>query len=223
MSKTAAAYYYCPHCGQKNMITVWTSLNGLLNPEAKQKLLDGTLFFQTCKTCGKVELVNYTMLYHDMQHNAMIYYMHDRINEDALRMFIEAKSKMDEQFPGYQIKMRIVTDQNVLREKAIIFNQGQDDRVVELMKLIYLFDMGILSPDDIHHKNYGRILVFVRNGHYIAEYSKDGKTSHVEFSNEFYDMVQEDYKEELEDFGDDYMEVDLTWAHMLITDEKLQG
>jgi len=80
------------------------------------------------------------MLYHDMQHNAIIYYMHDGIKENASKMFVETKRKMEKQFLDYQIKMRIVIDLNVLWEKAIIFDQGQDDCMIELMKLIYLFE-----------------------------------------------------------------------------------
>ena len=40
--------------------------------------------------------------------------------------------------PGY--RKRIVTNQNALREKAIIFENELDDRVVELIKLLYLLN-----------------------------------------------------------------------------------
>lgn len=47
--------------------------------------------------------------------------------------------------PGY--RKRIVTNQNALREKAIIFENELDDRVVELIKLLYLLDVQDKFPE----------------------------------------------------------------------------
>ena len=49
--------------------------------------------------------------------------------------------------PGY--RKRIVTNQNALREKAIIFENELDDRVVELIKLLYLL---VLAPPRLVRK-----------------------------------------------------------------------
>ena len=40
----------CPECGQEQDFIVWHSLNGDLDPEAKQRLLDGTLFTSNAAT-----------------------------------------------------------------------------------------------------------------------------------------------------------------------------
>ena len=55
----------CPECGKENEFIVWQSLNGDLDPEAKQKLLDGTLFQFKCSGCGYESNVSYPTLYHD--------------------------------------------------------------------------------------------------------------------------------------------------------------
>lgn len=93
--------------------------------------------------------------------------------------------------------------------------------MIELMKLIFLFDIGALSPDELEHKDFGRVFVFFLDGRYIAEYTKNEQIRHVEFDNAFYNEVQEECKEKLAAVGDDCMEIDLTWAHMFISNDKL--
>lgn len=58
----------CPKCGHEQEFLVWQSLNGDINPEAKQQLIDGTLFHFECEKCGDKSNVDYSMLYHDMTH-----------------------------------------------------------------------------------------------------------------------------------------------------------
>lgn len=74
-----------PKCGHTQDYILWQSLNGDLNPEAKQELLNGTLFRFNCKNCGYESNVDYTILYHDMMHNAMVYY----VDEDSVEQTIE--------------------------------------------------------------------------------------------------------------------------------------
>lgn len=65
----------CPECGHTQDFIIWQTLNGDLDSEAKQQLLDGTLFRFECDKCGHKSNVNYGILYHDMRHQAMIYYV----------------------------------------------------------------------------------------------------------------------------------------------------
>ena len=71
----------CPECGHTQDFIIWQTLNGDLDPEAKQQLLDGTLFRFECNKCGHKSNVDYGILYHDMMHQAMIYY----VDENSVR------------------------------------------------------------------------------------------------------------------------------------------
>ncbi len=47
--------------------------------------------------------------------------------------------------PDY--RLRLVTDENALREKIILFDNGLDDRVMEILKLVYLMDVMQQRPE----------------------------------------------------------------------------
>ncbi len=145
MSRRYTETAICPRCGKKSEYTAWSSLNGTLDPEAKQKLLDGTLFIVECPSCGQRIQVYYPILYHDMEHAAMVYFVDESCVEDTKAMFAETKKMVDPTLP--KIRNRIVTDQNALREKAIIFENELDDRVIELLKQAYLALASEKYPD----------------------------------------------------------------------------
>jgi hypothetical protein len=62
---------------------VWDSLNSDLDPDAKQKLLDGTLFQYKCEKCGHEASVAYDILYHDMKNNTMVYLVEHSVVEET--------------------------------------------------------------------------------------------------------------------------------------------
>ena len=63
-------------------------------------------------------------------------------------------------------RKRRVTNQNALREKAIIFENELDDRVVELIKLLYLFDVQDIFPE----VNIVEAYFLVLEGKYIIQF-----------------------------------------------------
>ena len=56
----------CSKCGKESGFTAWRSLNTVLNPDEKIKVLNGELFRFTCPDCGYKAFVNYPHLYHAM-------------------------------------------------------------------------------------------------------------------------------------------------------------
>ncbi|MBE6733308.1 MAG: hypothetical protein E7561_04845 [Ruminococcaceae bacterium] len=126
----------CPSCGYKENINVWQSLNTEMNPTEKKSLLEGTLLNFTCPKCGTSNNLCYPLLYHEMNDGIMIYLSPTPNDiEEAKKTFALQKNflKNDEKYT-----YRIVRSANVLREKAIIFENGLDDRVVEVLKLVYV-------------------------------------------------------------------------------------
>jgi hypothetical protein len=57
----------CPDCQEKQMTTVWSSINVQVNPEAKQELLKGQVNVLFCRTCGNHAIIATALLYHDME------------------------------------------------------------------------------------------------------------------------------------------------------------
>lgn len=65
--------FKCPKCGKEFEITVYESINTSLNPELREKVLDGSIFNFKCPHCGEVHNLPYPFLYHDMKNQTMIY------------------------------------------------------------------------------------------------------------------------------------------------------
>lgn len=195
----------CPECGQKQDFIVWHSLNGDLDPEAKQRLLDGTLFHFKCDNCGHRSNVNYGMLYHDMTNQVMVYFVDEDSVEETLETMNDTEGKIGIPMPEY--RKRIVTDQNALREKAIIFDQKLDDRVIEIIKLIYYSNASKQVPD----ANIDAVYFLVADDKYILQFIGD-KTLSAEVPVEMYEKIKSDFAERLENAGDKEALVDMHWA-----------
>ena len=135
MSMVYSETIKCPKCGHEKQVSVWRSLNGDIDPQAKQQLMDGSLFWHKCDGCGWQMDLFYPVLYHDMQNNAMVYCVAEQDIEEAKKVFASAEDMVEDKIPGY--RNRVVSDHNALREKAIIFDAGMDDRVIELVKIVY--------------------------------------------------------------------------------------
>ena len=97
----------------------------------------------------EISNVNYGMLYHDMTNRVMVHYVQEEAIDATINTIHEVEEKMNDidkrLRDGY--RTRIVTSQNSLREKALIFKCGLDDRVVELGKLFLIAHAGQQHPD----------------------------------------------------------------------------
>ncbi len=193
----------CPACGNAQDFIVWHSLNGDLNPEAKQQLMDGTLFRFKCSKCGYKSIVNYNTLYHDMTHQAMVYYVGSV--KQALEAIADAEKMMSIAMHGY--RKRIVTNQNSLREKAIIFEHGLDDRVIEIIKLTYLANISMQFPD----AKIKEVYFVVTDGKYILEFIGDSPMS-AEIPANMYDRIKNEFADRLEASENEEFVVNTEWA-----------
>lgn len=140
-----------------------------------------------------------------MMHQAMVYYVDEDSVEQTLETMVDAENKMGFEMPGYC--KRIVTDQNALREKAIIFKHGLDDRVVEIIKLVYYANASKQFPD----ANITAVYFLVADDKYILEFIGDKQLS-VEIPSSVYDGIQTDFAERLKEAGDKEAIINIGWA-----------
>ena len=131
------------------------------------------------------------------------------VDEDSVEQAIEsmygAEGKMGIEMPGY--RKRVVTDQNALREKAIIFENELDDRVIEIIKLIYLANASKQFPEN----NIKEVYFLVADGKYILEFIGDRPLS-AEVSTSMYDSIKTDFAERLEAAGNREPIINISWA-----------
>ena len=133
MSKHHIEKVTCPSCHHEGEFEVWDSINTVLDPEMKEKVLNQSIFLYTCPNCGETFRLNYPTLYHQMEDLVMIYLVPESEVEKTYEMFYGENALAD--FRTEKYLTRIVTSANQLIEKIQIFDAGKDDRVMELVKL----------------------------------------------------------------------------------------
>ena len=225
MSKHHLEQIECTHCKHKQNFMMWDSLNGDLDPKAKQSLIDGTFFNFKCEKCGFEANVVYNTLYHDMTHNVMVYFVTPNMVETT-KMQMEKASQHLEKFTKDSLpptlrmpktRNRIVTSQNRLREKAIIFNAGLDDRIVELTKMYCFYEISKQGVDVVPEDMYFYIET---NGDYKIQIIDKGG---CDVPKELYQQLETMCSGILERIGDPYI-VDADFAFNILTIlEQLAG
>ena len=199
----------CPECNHENEAVFWDSLNGDLDPEAKAQLLNGTLFQFRCAKCGYESFLNYPMLYHDMKNCAMVYYVRPDDIEKTIQEALEAEKKLPIKMDGY--RKRVVCNQNSLREKAIIFDSGLDDRVIEVIKLLYYTNAKRQFPDN----NIEAVYIMIKDGNMSVQILADTPL-YADIPAEVYDDMCKQVAANLKVVGDDAFIVDMEWAKRVL-------
>lgn len=215
MSREHPETVKCPNCGAELNMIVWESLNAEISPEANEQLLAGSLFTAACEKCGKSFNLDYPILYHNMTHRVMIQYVQTRDQMDSyLRSMKDAAEKTNKMFPKDKplenYTQRIVTSQNALREKAIIFSRGLDDRIIEMIKVIYLSEFQKDRPTEKFRNLY---FWADPDGSCSFQYlMENGKTASAAMQQELYDIIRKDFIGVAEKKSKDCFVIDWKWA-----------
>ncbi len=131
----------CPNCGQMSDITVWSSITVKDSPDLKTDLLSGKVNMFVCPSCETRALMPHPMLYHDEDMKLMISFSptNDAVLAEQLFDNVQTSSKQSgelDKLEGYNL--RFITDYNELLEKLLIFDNGLNDKAIEVIKLMIL-------------------------------------------------------------------------------------
>jgi hypothetical protein len=107
------------------------SVNSAVSPDLKVKLLSGELNLFVCPKCACRFEIDSELVYHDPEKYIIIRYI------PGWGGILPVIEKDDEILRRYTL--RIVTSRNMLIEKMKIFDDGLDDRIIEAIKLYYLY------------------------------------------------------------------------------------
>lgn len=103
MSRRRTVEVECPECGEKQNITIWTSLNATVDPKAKGELFDGGINAFKCRKCGYEDVYDSELLYHDMEKKFCVqYYPFRWIDSDDFLKNFDKKGER-EYGPEYEI------------------------------------------------------------------------------------------------------------------------
>ena len=217
MSEITKQKIPCPKCGKLIDIDVWDSIDIPYEMEQKEKVLHNTFFKQTCPECQFSFPLAYKCLYNDMEQKYLIW-LAPRLEEEEKAEIAEYNDKLktDNRLRlaqgGYTY--RVVRNDNELREKVLIFDEGLDDRYIETMKLVYVpaFKKNIAKDSKIlglyfdkksSGEGYQWVLIFDNKPPVIADINMD---------------IYEDMKEKLKDLveektGEGFVQISAPWAN----------
>lgn len=205
----------CPKCGQESEFQMWRSINVSLDPEMKRKIVDQSAFDFACPHCGVHTKVVYPFLYHDMGVHMMMYFVSEEEVEKTYNLFRGEDDKFKNLFAGMDEEKyvyRIVTDLNSVREKIMIFDEGYDDRVIELMKIFLQQHMQNQNPEFKTEAIYFDSCMDNNEGTGFVLLSEDGQFASVSFVEEIYDSFKELIDKNRPAIHEDDLIIDFEWA-----------
>jgi len=135
MSKISIKPITCPKCKHSGELKMYESVNFSLDPKLRDEVLSGHIFEWVCPQCGETLSIWYDLLYHDMKKEFQIYY--SPTNCVGINKMI---NDMLTKYPGMRKLCRTTESLNALREKIYIFENGFNDIVIELAKLLIKYD-----------------------------------------------------------------------------------
>lgn len=194
----------CPHCGKSQKFEMWRVINVADNPEMKEKVKTKEVFKLECKKCGRLVNADHQFLYEDPENKIAIHYAREKdvpvVKEDLKK------------YEGYTT--RVVSYQNDLIEKLMIFDAGLDDRIIEIVKAIYVNQLYTINPsykiDEILFDNTKEEakIVFISSGKLLTESA---------MSNEVYESIESQFKDKMAPFAEETeVSIDFEWAIKLL-------
>lgn len=213
----------CPYCGHEQEFETVENINLSLNPEFKDKIMNEEIFMFSCDECKKKAVIAFPCLINDMEKSFLIWLLADYTPEQKQKLDDElkniAKTENEKNFTDAYVK-RIVSSINELKEKIMLIDEGLDDRVVEVLKLLCVNEVsdqlnGAYVQEVRFNKDEGGqwflMLIF-----------KEGKPNAIPINKEMYDRVEELFKREIrkktEKHG--YCEINPYWAKDVIEGSK---
>lgn len=151
MSDTKKQKITCPKCKKEIETELWEGLEMPYDREQKNAILNNTFFKVHCEDCGLQFPIAYRFTYNDCEQKYFIW-LAPKMDEEEKKAIAEYNERLKNDtvlklaYNGYTY--RIVRNDNELREKVLIFDNGLDDRYIETMKLIYFPSLKKSIPED---------------------------------------------------------------------------
>ena len=129
MSEKVNKMIACPKCSEKSETELICSMNNKSFPDMKKRIFGDKFFEWKCSKCGFHGDLLHPLLYNDMKNKFMVYYIPD------VKRKVIADEKLEKEFAECRdIKKRLVSGVNELKEKIAVLDAGADDMAVELAK-----------------------------------------------------------------------------------------
>lgn len=192
--------FKCPECHESFYADIYPSINVQMDEGLKNKVLSGQLFDFECTHCHSTFHVPYPVLYHDMEKKLLIQFTQEADLSKTKEVLDRVEKRED-----YTI--RIVDSYRNWIEKILIYENGLDDRIMELYKLLVLSQYeNVNNLNGLYYWN----IQSLQNPHYVLvlDEKKSDKIHFMPFNLEVYKQVEAVF---LPDIQQNYI-VDAKWA-----------
>jgi len=146
----AVFYPYSVKCVCGNPLTVHLaeSINVKRSPELREKILSGEFHRAACASCGRKMTVEKPFYYTDLSRNS-IFKVSPRGDRHQWKIESDELDRASSYIPetvtnGGNRTLRVIFGMDELREKLIAQDAGIDDRVLELLKVLLVYEHPIL-------------------------------------------------------------------------------
>lgn len=135
-------------CGNSLFVQLADSINVKRSPAFRDKILHGELHRFTCPQCGRQMVTEKLLNYVDFTHQSFFKVL-PRGDRHKWKTESQSLDNIDYLVPETLIEsqkreLRVLFGMDELREKLVIQDAGMDDRVVELLKVLLVYEHPIL-------------------------------------------------------------------------------
>ena len=221
----------CPECRTEQNTKVWEEINAQTSPKAKEQILDGSFFVYQCKKCDHKINMTYNCIYHDLEKGIVLWLIPElqgkeckELNEVIEKDMIKLEERANKESTSDKKLFRLVSTPNQLREKLIIAEHGMDDRIVEIMKKIYLANLHMFFPkDNLKIEEINEVLFDINKegNRGVVLFTEKYEPIFLPVNDKMYEKVREDFIEAVQEFDKNgFEQVDSKWADQYIAIEE---
>lgn len=154
MSLEKEIKHNCPHCNEEQTLSFYNSVNVTIEPNLKNRVLNGKLNSQICSNCKKEINIMSGFLYHDMENQLMINFKQD---EDPDKL---SKSKILNDLKDKGYIYRNVNSYPELIEKIKLFDLKINDNIIDKVKAELLIMLSTSLKEVIGETDDSEINIF---------------------------------------------------------------
>lgn len=172
----------CPSCGAKFTKSLPTAVFSINDKDFLENI--GLI---ECPSCEKLFKLNYRYVYTDNDKKLM--FVNDpKFSQKRNQLAFKSSLKLLDKFnknKASDFLIRMCQDDNDLKEKISIFNDGKIDNIVEIMKLV------LMQSPDFKFNNDDILKIYYKDNEFIIN-SKEGKFK-MPFIRDLYESLYEKY------------------------------
>lgn len=232
MSKLSWRKIKCNKCGIEFDAPVYESVNVTLDPDLREKVLNGEIFVFECPVCHEKHFIQYPFLYHDMKNKFMIQQGNPADLISYEHNFVKGNSEeINKDFIGFldNYKQLGATSYKDFLSKIIMLENGLDYRIATLLELVVKSqfeywqeqnnDFSVKVVDTFYQYNKNKEVVIT-----LELESQENQEKHhfvdIKFNKETYDEINEKFGSEIENVYSYFFDHNVA-SKFLFRDEKV--